>query len=586
MHHPAAAARGSRCRFRTPGRVASWLTLLLLVGFWSSAHPSAQPHPFAWHLPAGFPQPRVPVDNPITAAKVELGRHLFYDTRLSSDRTFSCATCHQQARAFADDKGRGVGVTGAVHPRGPMSLGNVAYAPALTWANPTVRRLESQALVPMFGIDPVELGLAGRETVVLGRLRTEPRYRRLFPAAFPDVADPFSIEAVTQALASFERTLLSGRSPYDRYRTTLDASAIPPAAHRGEDLFFSGRLSCFRCHAGFNFTSVVDHVESRVPSFEFHNNGLYNVDGRGGYPAPNTGIHAVSRVPEDMGRFKPPTLRNIALTAPYMHDGSLKTLDDVIAHYERGGPGSPLRSRFITGFTLTAGERADLIAFLVSLTDTTFTSDPAFADPWAAPPSAPASSAGPTSSPSVRPAAPRSLQASATVSPRAVDFDAALRALGLDPATTDVASAPDGTGNGIPDADEMALVAAILANPAIDLRASGGVDHRAVMGAFRAARSQAIDDIRILSAVHPTAADVVAGYALIGRRAFAAYVRNAREFGSRLTGDYEAAFALEPRLAADGDADGDGATNLEEYTSTRRGGRAAFVGAALNPAVK
>lgn len=332
----------------------------------------------------------------MSAAKVELGRHLFYDTRLSSTGTFSCATCHQQARAFADEKPQGVGVTGQVHRRGAMSLANVAYLPVLTWANPTVRRLEEQALVPMFGTEPVELGLRRDAPAFLGALKQEPVYQRLFPEVFAADAEPISIVNITRAIAAFERTLLSGRSPYDRYRTTLVESAISPAAHRGQDLFFSDRVGCFNCHAGFNFTQPVDFVGRASVEVAFHNTGLYNLDGRGAYPEPNTGVYAVTGDPADMGRFKAPTLRNIAVTAPYMHDGSLRTLDDVLSHYQAGGrtiglgpqrgngSRNPLKSRFVTGFTLTSEERDDLLAFLDSLTDQSFLTDPRFANPWPA----------------------------------------------------------------------------------------------------------------------------------------------------------------------------------------------------------
>ncbi|MGE0360979.1 MAG: MbnH family di-heme enzyme [Vicinamibacterales bacterium] len=349
---------------------------------------------YAWDLPRGFPQPKVPADNPMTPAKVELGRHLFYDTRLSVDGTFSCGTCHQQRLAFTDGKARAVGVTGEVHPRGAMGLANIAYSPVLTWANPTVRRLEAQALVPMFGDDPVELGLSGKEQELLARLAAEPRYPAMFAAAFPDQASPITLASVTTAIASFERTLLSGRSPYDLYRTSADPRALAPAAQRGEDLFFSERLACFQCHGGFTFSSAVDYVGKGPAEIGFHNTGLYNLGDDGGYPSPNTGVHAVTAEPEDMGRFKAPSLRNIALTAPYMHDGSLRTLDEVIRHYEAGGrtvPDGPLKgigadnprkSEFVTGFTLNDEERADLVAFLESLTDRAFTSDARFADPW------------------------------------------------------------------------------------------------------------------------------------------------------------------------------------------------------------
>jgi len=351
---------------------------------------------FAWDLPAGFPRPNVPSDNPISNAKVALGRHLFYDTRLSLDGTFACATCHRQDRAFADDKARGVGVTGEVHPRGSMSLANIAYAPVLTWANPAQHRLESQALVPMFGDDPIELGLAGKQQELLARLAAEPIYGGLFARAFPGVASPITLGNITNAIASFQRVLLSGGSPYDRDRSGQRPRAMSSSAQRGEEMFFSARTECSRCHRGFYFSSAVDYAGKDAPEVEFHNTGLYNVDGEGAYPSPNTGVHAVSRNQADMGRFKAPTLRNIAVTAPYMHDGSLATLEQVVAHYERGGrevttgpqqgdgARSRLKSPFVTGFELTPQERADLIAFLESLTDEAFLRDERFANPWTA----------------------------------------------------------------------------------------------------------------------------------------------------------------------------------------------------------
>lgn len=349
---------------------------------------------YIWDLPPGFPRPKVPADNPMSQAKVELGRHLFYDTRLSSDGTFSCSSCHQQARAFADEKPRGVGVTGEVHPRGSMSLANIAYSPVLTWANPTQRKLETQALVPMFGEDPVELGLAGKEKDMLARLSAVPKYQDLFAAAFPGEANPITLLNVTRGIASFQRSLLSGRSPYDRYRTGLDPIAMSDSAKRGEELFFSERTECFHCHGGFNLTETADYIGKGFLEIEFHNTGLYNIGGAGAYPAPNTGVHSVSDDEEDMGRFKAPTLRNIDVTAPYMHDGSIATLEEVIAHYEAGGrtiasgpnagdgSKSPLKSSFVNGFTLTPQERKDLVAFLKNLTDEEFLTDPAFSNPW------------------------------------------------------------------------------------------------------------------------------------------------------------------------------------------------------------
>jgi len=404
MHRESERTHTRTPRGRTPARltVACAVAALVWIASVASATHAQQstqqaPISYQWNLPRGLPTPKVPADNPMTTAKVELGRHLFYDTRLSGNGTFSCATCHQQSRAFADDKPRGVGSTGAVHPRGAMSLTNVAYNPVFTWANPTVTRLEDQALVPMFGTDPVELGLAGQEHALLTRLRAEPVYQRLFPESFPDDPNAFTVVNITKAIASFERTLLSGGSSYDRYRTTLDERAIPPAAHRGQDLFFSDQVGCFHCHAGINFTQAVDFEKKAPTPLEFHNTGLYNIDGKGAYPSPNTGVHAVTGAASDMGRFRPPTLRNIALTAPYMHDGSVATLDEVLSYYSAGGRTitagplkgngvtSPMKSPFIKGFALSPEDRADLLAFLESLTDTAFTTDARFSSPWPAP---------------------------------------------------------------------------------------------------------------------------------------------------------------------------------------------------------
>ncbi|HUA59658.1 MAG TPA: di-heme enzyme [Verrucomicrobiae bacterium] len=350
--------------------------------------------PYEWNLPPGFPFPNVPPDNPMTREKVELGRYLFYDKRLSLNQTQACATCHQQQRAFTNGRARGLGSTGELHPRGPMSLVNVAYAPVLTWANPLVRTLEQQALVPMFGENPVELGMAGREDLLLQRLKSDVRYRELFARAFPSASDPFTVRAITQAIASFERTILSGDSPYDRYRNGDDPDAITQSAKRGEALFFSERLECFHCHGGFNLTGTVDYLDKGFAEVEFHNTGLYNLNGKFSYPQPNLGLYDFTHQEEDVGKFKAPTLRNIEVTAPYMHDGSVRTLSDVVEHYRSGGrtirtglnagvgSQNPNKSEFVKPFALSAEEKADLLAFLKSLTDRTILTDPAFSDPF------------------------------------------------------------------------------------------------------------------------------------------------------------------------------------------------------------
>ncbi|WP_437934859.1 MbnH family di-heme enzyme [Sorangium sp. So ce341] len=350
---------------------------------------------FAWGLPPGFPVPKVPEDNPMSSAKVELGRRLFYDRRLSGNGTYACGTCHVQELAFTDGLPTGKGSTGQFHVRGSMSLANVAYLTTLTWGNPLLDSLEEQALLPMFGETPVELGLAGMEEELFQRLRDEPLYQELFPAAFPGDEDPIRLDTITKAIAAFERSLLSYRSPYDRYRYGGDPSGMSEAALRGMELFFSEKLECFHCHGGFNLSDSVQHDGTTFTEVMFHNTGLYNIGESGAYPEGNAGVYDISGNEADMGRFRAPTLRNIALTAPYMHDGSIETLEEVLDHYAAGGrtiedgpnagvgSKNKFKSELITGFDLTEEEKADVIAFLESLTDDEFLTDPRHADPWA-----------------------------------------------------------------------------------------------------------------------------------------------------------------------------------------------------------
>lgn len=368
------------------------MRVVALLGVVLALSACEQPERYVFDLPANFPEPRVPDDNPMSDAKVELGRHLFYDVRLSGNETQSCASCHEQRLAFTDGLPRGEGSTGEIHPRGSMSLVNVAYAATLTWSNPVLRRLEEQALVPMFGEEPVELGLGSQEQV-LERVRSEPRYPALFDSAWPGDDSPITLEHITDALASFQRTLISGNSSYDRYAAG-DESAISDSAKRGAELFFGEEAECFHCHGGFTFSNAVDHANNVFDQATFQNNGLYNLDGRGAYPAENQGLFEFTSLAADMGAFKPPTLRNIALTAPYMHDGSMATLEDVIAMYAAGGHltesgpragdgrTNPNKSIFVNGFDLTPERAEDLRAFLESLTDDEFVTDPRFADPW------------------------------------------------------------------------------------------------------------------------------------------------------------------------------------------------------------
>ena len=352
-----------------------------------------QERDFDWPLAPDLPLPDVPAENPMSDTKVELGRFLFYDTRLSVNGTTSCATCHVQALAFTDGKGRAIGATGERHPRGSMSLVNVVYASRLTWANQLLDRIEDQMLTPVFGDNPVEMGMAGREAEIIALLRNDARYIELVRQAFPGDEDPYSVLNALRAIAAFVRTIVSFDAPYDHYLAG-DDTAMSIDAQRGMDLFFSERLECFHCHGGFNFTDSTTHVDDKVDRVGYHNTGLYNIAGSGAYPADNTGLFDMTGQRRDMGRFKAPTLRNVAVTAPYMHDGSIGTLDEVINHYERGGRQvgegpyagdgrlSPFKSEFVGGFELTSSERADLLAFLNALTDESVLNNESLSDPF------------------------------------------------------------------------------------------------------------------------------------------------------------------------------------------------------------
>ncbi|MBL9107012.1 MAG: di-heme enzyme [Myxococcales bacterium] len=351
------------------------------------------PAAYAWDLPAWLPEPHVPADNPMSEEKVALGRALFYDERLSHNETMSCASCHEQARAFTDGKATTEGSTGHALPRNAMGLTNVAYLSVYTWANPKLVDLEGQALVPMFADFPLELGVQQDTPAILKRFRDDADMAGLFAAAFPDDEDPVTVERITHALASFQRTLIARDSAYDRAVYGEDPSAMSAAARRGLRLFFDERTECYHCHAGVGFTTAFRSADSELGPPDFQNNGLYNLDGAGAYPIGNGGLYDVTGDPRDQGKFRVPTLRNIALTAPYMHDGSIATLAEVVEHYAAGGREiedgpfagdgrrNPNKSALIHELDLTADEKADLVAFLESLTDVTLTTDPRFGPP-------------------------------------------------------------------------------------------------------------------------------------------------------------------------------------------------------------
>ncbi|HSD74063.1 MAG TPA: cytochrome c peroxidase [Steroidobacteraceae bacterium] len=349
----------------SPGVLRPALALLaLLAGAWlaEAADRAAAPEVYEWQLPRGFPPPAVPADNPMTPEKVSLGRLLFYEPRLSISRRQACGTCHNQSLAFTDGKARAIGATGEPHPRSAMSLANVAYSPVYTWTDAGFSSLEAQVLQPLLNEHPVEMGLKGRESAVLSELESDGRYREAFARAFPQERDPLTMANLARALASFERTLISGRSAFDRYVFDDERTALDAPAKRGMGLFFSERIGCSQCHFGLNFSGPIVHARATQANPAFVNTGA--------------------------GRFRVPTLRNVAVTAPYMHDGAVSTLAEVLDLYAttgRGHPATPAesadRDQRLRPFALSSVEKEELLGFLASLTDEEFLGDSRFAPP-------------------------------------------------------------------------------------------------------------------------------------------------------------------------------------------------------------
>jgi len=326
------------------GAAAGLAAALVLALGLAGADPVPLP---ATALPLGFPPVPVPADNPLTPAKVALGERLFSDPALSSDGKISCSSCHLPQRAFADQTPFSLGVGGQLGPRNTPTILNAAYSAKLLWDGAS-QGLEEQVRYPI--THPREMSMTNSK--VIKAVEEKAEYRPLFAAAFGD--DKITYERISHSIASFERTLIAGDSPFDRFFFGNDASAISASARRGWELF-QGKAACAQCHS---FTR-------ESPFFtdgEYHNVGV-------GWESekPDLGRYDVTKAKEDRGRFRTPGLRNVALTAPYMHDGSVATLAEVVAVFDRGGlPNNYLDER-IKPLQLSPEERADLLAFLESL---------------------------------------------------------------------------------------------------------------------------------------------------------------------------------------------------------------------------
>lgn len=300
--------------------------------------------------------------------KIELGRRLFYDGDLSWDGAMSCATCHEQARGFADPNKTRPGFDGSPGERNIQTLANVAWFSSLTWGGPHVDTLEHQALIPIEGFVPVEMGFGGKpEGTLAQRLADQSCYPELFRAAFPERGGKIDMNTITMALAAFQRTLVSLDAPYDRWMRG-DKTALTKQQARGAALF--GAKQCLSCHAGPHFTDAA--LPGVKPEQAFHRLAL-PADGK------DAGLSRITQKPEDAGRFRTPGLRNVAVSAPYMHDGEVASLREAVLHHYADPAATDAR----LAQTLSDAETDDLVAFLDALTDQAFITNPAFARPLA-----------------------------------------------------------------------------------------------------------------------------------------------------------------------------------------------------------
>ncbi|OCX54803.1 cytochrome-c peroxidase [Mucilaginibacter sp. PPCGB 2223] len=359
-------------RWNKPVIVLVVLGFSVLISAWTYYREAIPTGTYQFIYPANFGNRiNVPDDNPTTKQGVYLGRMLFYEPRLSANNTISCGNCHQQQFAFTDNRPFSAGADGVETTRNSMSLANLLWARKFFWDG-RAASLEEQAAIPL--TNPHEMGQSLATSAK--KLSTEPQYPPLFKAVYGD--DTITGERICKAIAQFERTLISANSRYDQY---LRKAYQPTAGElKGMELFNTGPqpekgirgANCAHCHGG-----VKTYLEL------FHNNGLDSI------PKDN-GIGALTGLPGDRGRFKVPTLRNIALTAPYMHDGRFKTLDEVLDHYSDHVVQSESLSTVFRGesnevggktLKLSPQEKKEIIAFLNMLTDKDFITNPGFSDP-------------------------------------------------------------------------------------------------------------------------------------------------------------------------------------------------------------
>jgi cytochrome c peroxidase len=314
--------------------------------------------------------------------KIELGKRLFFDNKLSYNQTKSCASCHDPKFAFTDSYKRSIGSYGDLHQRNSKPLFNLEGKKYLTAADSSIHTLVQQMDNPLFNDSPKELGCKGKENEILHRFNIDKKYNTLFQKAFPTKNKAITFELIKEAISAFIITIKSKQSKYDEY-VAGNKTILNKDEKEGMQLFFSEMLQCSKCHGGDNF----DHpsVMNKNGELDFYFNiGLYNIDAKGGYPSRDIGLMYKTNLPNDMGKFRVPTLRNLLYTAPYYHDGSEISLKQVIENYNNGGrvikngyekgngAESPLKHSFIKPLGLNEMQKNQLLAFLYTLNDSNF----------------------------------------------------------------------------------------------------------------------------------------------------------------------------------------------------------------------
>jgi cytochrome c peroxidase len=319
---------------------------------------------------------------------INLGRYLFYDRRLSVNNTRSCGTCHNPQFAFTDGYKRSLGAFADLHQRNTQPLFNFTYLKYFTAADSNIRSALQQMENPLFNEHTIEMGAKGHETEILNRINKDAQYQTLFANADYTV----DWQHIKKAISQFEESLISFNAPYDKF-IAGNSNALNESEKKGKKLFFSTELACSSCHGGKNFSSP-NMTEKNGDTLHYFNIGLYNIDGNGAYPFYDQGLLEHTKNKNDMGKFRVPSLRNLIYTAPYFHDGSAASLQEVISQYANGGRiftdgiykgngnQSPFKHPSIKGFNISEEEKFNLISFLLTLSDSSFVKNPAYQNPF------------------------------------------------------------------------------------------------------------------------------------------------------------------------------------------------------------